>query len=185
MKVLPQTKVVLNLPFTGTVEIVKKINSSNFFKNNFDVKEKIDGVYAEYSDAYAGVKIYREALANPEAFVFAEDDLFLITGIDQGAYNANIGIAIDSGNEVELDETAGAFKLYVHNLLTGADLEEFLVALNPLCKSIDGTNLEIAGIINNTTGAGSEYIKVVVNPALNFDDNTVIIPASTPQREVN
>lgn len=149
------------------------------------VKEKIDGVYAEYSDAYAGVKIYREALANPEAFVFAEDDLFLITGIDQGAYNANIGIAIDSGNEVELDETAGAFKLYVHNLLTGADLEEFLVALNPLCKSIDGTNLEIAGIINDTTGAGSEYIKVFVNPALDFDDDTVIIPASTPQRELN
>lgn len=45
MKVLPQTKVVLNLPFTGTVEIVKKINSSNFFKNSFDVKEKVDNTF--------------------------------------------------------------------------------------------------------------------------------------------
>lgn len=155
------------------------------------VKEKIDGVYSAWVEpeegeepAYAGVKLFREAIANPEAFVFEKDDLFLITGIDQGAYNAQIGIAIDSGNEVELDETPGAFKLYTHNLATGADLEEFLVALDPACKSIDGTNLEIAGIINDVDGAGSEYIKVVVNEAIDFSEE-VIIPASTPQRELN
>lgn len=155
------------------------------------VKEKIDGIYSKAEDGkFAGVKVYREAIASAEAdnFVFGKDDLFLITGIDQGAYNANIGIAIDSGEEVELDESAGAFKLYVHNLLTGADLEEFLVALNPTTKSIDGTNLEIAGIINNEA-AGSEYIKVAVNPALEFEDEygqaIAITPCSTPQRELN
>ena len=41
MKVLPQTKVVLNLPFTGTVEIVKKINSSNFLKIVLMLKKKL------------------------------------------------------------------------------------------------------------------------------------------------
>ena len=45
MKVLPQTKVVLNLPFTETVEIVKK-HSSNFFKNSFDVREKVDDTFS-------------------------------------------------------------------------------------------------------------------------------------------
>ena len=167
------------------VEYDKKTTETKVY-----VKEKIDGVYAATSEGvYAGPKIYREALANPESFVFGEDDLFLITGIDQGAYNANIGIAIDSGDEVELDETAGAFKLYVHNLVTGADLEEFLVALDPLCKSVDGTNLEIEGIINDTEGAGSEYIKVFSNPNLVFEDEDgqkiVVMPPSTPQRELN
>lgn len=152
------------------------------------VKEKVDGTYTPAGEEYAGVKIYREAIADPETYIFKEDDLFLVTGIDQGAYNANIGLAIDSGEEVELDEAAGAFKLYVHNLLTGVDLEEFLVALNPLTKSIDGTNLEIAGIVN-AEGNGSEYIKVYVNPDLVFEDEygqqIAITPSSTPQRELN
>jgi hypothetical protein len=34
--------------------------------------------------------IYRNSISNPEGYSFASDDLFLITGIDQGAYNYNI-----------------------------------------------------------------------------------------------
>lgn len=41
---LPQKKVVLNLPFTGKVEILR-MNLRNSFKNWFDIKEKIDDTF--------------------------------------------------------------------------------------------------------------------------------------------
>ena len=71
MKVLPQTKVVLNLPFTGTVEIVKK-NSSNFFKNNFDVKEKIDNNFFIIENENVTLKVDLDAI---HEFVNIQPDL--------------------------------------------------------------------------------------------------------------
>lgn len=61
MKVLPQTKVVLNLPFTGTLEIVK-INSSNFFKNSFDVKEKVDDTFFIIENENVTLKVDLDAI---------------------------------------------------------------------------------------------------------------------------
>lgn len=71
MKVLPQTKVVLNLPFTGTVEIVKK-NSSNFFKNNFDVKEKVDDTFFIIENENVTLKVDLDAI---HEFVNIQPDL--------------------------------------------------------------------------------------------------------------
>lgn len=71
MKVLPQTKVVLNLPFTGTVEIVKK-NSSNFFKNIFDVKEKIDDTFFIIKNENVTLKVDLDAI---HEFVNIQPDL--------------------------------------------------------------------------------------------------------------
>jgi hypothetical protein len=44
MNVLPQKKVVLNLPLTGTVEVIR-MNTNNSFKNWFDIKEKLDDTF--------------------------------------------------------------------------------------------------------------------------------------------
>ena len=114
--------------------------------------------------------------------MFEEDDLFLITGKDPGSYNSSIGIAIESGVETELNEPAGAFKLYVHNDKTGADLEEFLVALSPSAKATNGVNIEIEGILEDVA-TGSIYIQVVKNNAIDFSE--VITPPSTPGRATN
>ena len=72
MKVLPQTKVVLNLPFTVTVEIVKKINSSNFFKNSFDVKEKVDDTFFIIENENVILKVDLDAI---HEFVNIQPDL--------------------------------------------------------------------------------------------------------------
>lgn len=44
MNILPQEKVVLNLPLTGTVEVIR-MNTNNSFKNWFDIKEKLDDTF--------------------------------------------------------------------------------------------------------------------------------------------
>ena len=62
-----------------------------------------------------------DSIAEPSLFPFRKDDLFLVTGIDQGAYNSSIGIELVSSNETELEEK-DCFKLVVNNKLTGADM---------------------------------------------------------------
>lgn len=151
------------------------------------VKEKIDGQYTalptgedpKYTNA--GVKVFREAIANPELFTFEKDDLCLITGIDQGAYNKDIGIAIESGNEVNFDEGKGLFRLLVHNMLTGTDLEEHLVSMSPEAKSIDGSNVFVSDVVRD----GSRYIKVITPDVETLETENVPVPASTPQRELD
>jgi hypothetical protein len=44
MNVLPQKKVILNLPLTGTVKVIR-MNTNNSFKNWFDIKEKLDDTF--------------------------------------------------------------------------------------------------------------------------------------------
>lgn len=59
MEILPQKKVVLNLPFTGKVEVLK-MNTNNSFKNWFDIKERVDDTFflIENEDATLKVDIY-------------------------------------------------------------------------------------------------------------------------------
>ena len=150
------------------------------------VKEAIEGVFPKYEapeegteGKHVGAYLSVAALANPETFqvMFEEDDLFMIAGKDPGAYNGKIGIAIESGVEVELNEPKGAFRLHVHNDLTGADLEEFLVALSPAAKATNGVNIEIEGVLEDEA-TGSKYIQVIKNEAVDFSD--IITPPSTP-----
>ena len=44
MEVLSQKKVVLNLPLTGTVEVIR-MDTNNSFKNWFDIKEVINDTF--------------------------------------------------------------------------------------------------------------------------------------------
>ena len=151
------------------------------------VKEEIVGAWPAYVEGgdHAGVKVSLAAIADPQTFQahFEEDDLFLIAGKDPGAYNGKIGIAIESGIETDLNEPVGAFKIYVHNDQTGADLEEFLVALNPATRAMNGVNIDIEGILEDEE-IGSTYIQCVRNEAIDFTEE-VIVPPSTPGRAAN
>lgn len=44
MEVLPQRKVVLNLPFTGQIEVIR-MDTNNSFKNWFDIKEVMNDTF--------------------------------------------------------------------------------------------------------------------------------------------
>ena len=120
--------------------------------------------------------IYFNSLVNPEAFenFFTEDDLMLITGIDQGAYNGKLAFTITSAldNPEELIYHKGAkgifpepcpfntMQLGVVNTETNEIVETFLFSRDPEAKAIDGSLMYVDDIVS-----GSAYIKVINNPA--------------------
>lgn len=122
----------------------------------------------------ANAPIKLDSIAEPSLFPFGKDDLFLVTGIDQGAYNSSIGIELVSSNETELEEK-DCFKLVVNNKLTGADMEEYLVSMSLTKKSTDGTNMHIKDIINPM----SDYIQIYTPEDSEIDEEA--IPSSTSE----
>lgn len=130
---------------------------------------------AETTVAGVEVNVYLDSLSDPDSYNYADDDLFLVTGIDQGAYNNQLGVEIVSGNDEDL-YTDNAFKLYVYNYETSEAVEEYLVSMGLTQKSIDGSNIHIKNVINDEE-TGSSYIKIWTP-----DDNNIIedaIPSST------
>lgn len=124
------------------------------------------------ASAAVETNITLDSIYDPTNYQFEDDELFLITGIDQGAYNSSIGIEIESCNETELTED-NAFNLRVVNLETSTDLEEFLVSMSLSQKSTDGTNMHIKDIINPQ----SQYIQIYTPEDADIDEEAV--PAST------
>ena len=129
--------------------------------------------------------VYFNSLKNPEAFAnfFTEDDLALITGIDQGEYNGKMAFTILSSvdNPESLVYSKGAkgifskpctfdtMQLGVINTETSELLETFLVSRDPEAKGIDGSVLFINEVINGS----SAYIHVINN------DSNTDMPDST------
>ena len=111
-----------------------------------------------------------DSIADPEAYAefLGKEDLFLITGIDQGAYNSSLGIAITSSNEAELEEP-DCFKVEVYNLETSKALEEYLVSMSLTKKATDGTNMHIKDIINPM----SDYIQVYTASDEKIDEEAI------------
>ena len=121
--------------------------------------------------------MYFNSLVNPEGFenFFTDEDLMLITGIDQGEYNGKLAFTIVSAldNPDELVYYKGArgifdkpctfntMQLGVINTETNETVETFLFSRDPEAKAIDGSLLYVDDIINGS----SAYIKVVNNPA--------------------
>lgn len=120
------------------------------------------------------VEICRDSIANPEQYNFGKDELFLITGIDQGAYNSKIGIEITSSNETELEET-DCFQLKVTDEREVA-LEEYLVSLDLAKKDTAGVRMFIKDKINED----SQYIRIITPEDELIDEEA--IPASTGSR---
>ena len=121
--------------------------------------------------------MYFNSLVNPEGFenFFTDEDLMLITGIDQGEYNGKLAFTIVSAldNPDELVYHKGArgifdkpctfntMQLGVINTETNETVETFLFSRDPEAKAIDGSLLYVDDIINGS----SAYIKVINNPA--------------------
>jgi len=96
--------------------------------------------------------IYKNSIENPEGYTFASDDLFLITGVDQGAYNSDIEIEIVSTAESPNDLTeSNVFTITVYDSTTNTQLESFMVSRNTEAKATDGTNLYIEEVINGNS----------------------------------
>lgn len=105
---------------------------------------------------------------------FSETGLLVITGVDAGAYNNEIGIGItsyadDFGKAILRDyfedeaamTAAEPFLITVVDTNTDEILEEFLVSRLENAKTFDGTPLYV-----ETVTAGSGYIKVFNNSAV-------------------
>ena len=142
-------------------------------KTTITFKEEVTPLVELVGDDEDATPIKLNSLANPDQFVLDKNtDLFLVTGIDQGAYNSLIGIEIVSSNETELEE-GDCFKVIVNNLENGLDLEEYLVSMSLTKKTTDGTNMHIKDIINPM----SDYIQVYTADDNDIDEEA--IPAST------
>lgn len=156
----------------GFYTIAKMDFDNETAKTVITFKEDVEALI----DLAESAPIKLDSIAMPSKYAFEPDDLFLITGIDQGAYNSLIGIEIQSCNDHELVEP-NSFKIVVNNLESGADLEEYLVSMSLTQKSTDGTNLHIKDIVNPM----SEYIQIYTPADEDIAEDAV--PASTEDYE--
>lgn len=185
---------VVNKMVKGDRITVKEANQGDSVGNNgtFTVKsvefvpeETVTRVEVEETveEGTSGV-VYFNSIKNPEAFkeIFTEDDLMLITGIDEGAYNGKESFTIVSSldNKDSMVYYKGAPGLFdglctfdtmdldVRNVETGELLETFTFSRDPQAQAIDGSLLFVEDVVK-----GSAYIKVINN-----DKNTEV-PNST------
>ena len=126
-------------------------------KTRVTVKEKV-------GEEVTSGTLFRHSIANPEGFAFGDDDLFLVTGIDQGGYNSKLGIDIVSYTESPDALTeANVFTIATYDTSTGTQLELPMMCARALdAKAFDGTGIYIEDVVNAT----SQYIKVVNNEAV-------------------
>jgi len=126
------------------------------------------------SSAVVDGEIYRHSIVEPENYTFKEEDLFIITGKDQGVYNGEFEIGITSYKESpESIAEAGTFELSIYNSNSNALLETFVAGRGVDDYSIDGVPLYIEEVCKN-----SNYIKVVNNS----DVTGTTLPCNTVSR---
>lgn len=178
----------------GDIFTVKGASEAGYGNNNgdftvvsaeFDMEaNKTEVVVKEAVVEGADGAAYFNSMANPEAFAnfFTEEDLMLITGIDQGDYNGKLAYTILSAldNPDELVYHKGAVGIFeepctfdtmqlgVINTETNEQLESFTFSRDPEAKAIDGSLLYVDDVV-----AGSAYIKVINN------ENNIECPTST------
>lgn len=143
---------------------VKEVNVTEEGNTEILVKEEIK--------ADTTGELYRNSIATPEAYDFEEDDLCLITGKNEGAYNGDIKYTIISTTESpEALAEPNTMQITFFNAKTGAQLENPYVCSRVLGqKAIDGTSLYIEDVIGN-----SDYVQVINNEKV--DEN--LLPCDT------
>ena len=103
------------------------------------------------------------SLASAEAYTFTANDMFLITGIDPGAYNGELAFdlvsALDNANALVYPDT---MQLTVRVAATKEILETFVFSRDPEAKAIDGTSLYFDNVVNQA----SSYIRIRNNAAV-------------------
>ncbi len=108
--------------------------------------------------------IYRDSIVNPTAYEFKSDDLFIITGKDEGAYNGLIEYEIVSSTETPESVTeTNSIQITIYDSTTNEQLElPYIVNRDQESKATDGTPLYIEDVINDN----SAFIKVVNNTSV-------------------
>ena len=112
-----------------------------------------------------------ESIADPESYVFEDDELMLITGADQGAYNGELAFDIISSTDNAAQLVyPNTIQLTVRVAATNEILETYTFSRNPEAKAVDGTSLFVDNVV-----AGSAYIKIFNNEKVDAN----LLPAST------
>lgn len=158
-----------------TVESVEPDGSGN---TNVKVKETV----VDAAKRTAMGAAYYNSLESGEGFVLGADDLFLITGIDQGAYNGKLAFNITSSLDNPEDFvyyigadigtgtpcTFGTMRLDVINSETNEILETFTFSRDENAKAIDGASLFVDNVVE-----GSAYIKIFNNTGVDLPNSTL------------
>jgi hypothetical protein len=116
--------------------------------------------------------IYRNSIVNPENYTFKPEDLFLVTGTDEGLYNSLLELKLVSSNDNadQLTES-DVCELSVYDSTTNGQLVlPTMFSRDPEAKAVDGTPLYIESVFEDNA-----YIKVVDNT----DVDTSELPCST------
>lgn len=105
--------------------------------------------------------IFRSSIANPDNYAFQPEDLFILTGADQGSYNGNIKISITSSTESPDSITeSNVMQIVVYNAATKMQLEQPYLCNRIIgSKATNGISLFIQDVLT-----GSSFIKAINNP---------------------
>ena len=139
----------------------EEANNKVFTVKSRSVDTGVTSVVVEETVAASGAEgnhgtAYFSGLVSPEGYSFGTDDLMLITGVDQGAYNGELSFDILSSKDNADDLVyANTMQLTVRLAATNEILETFTFSRDVNAKEIDGTSLYLPNVLE-----GSAYINV-------------------------
>ena len=124
------------------------------------------------ANATADGSVFRSSIVSPNNYEFQPEDLYILTGKDQGSYNGDIKIKLVSSLETPDALTeANVMQITVYDALKNEQLElPFLTNRVQGSKATDGTSLYIEDVLIN-----SAYIQAVNN--LSVDET--VLPCNT------
>ena len=160
---------------TFTVETATLDSGSTIVKVTETVADPASGE-TEHGTAFYG------SLVSGAGYTMGADDLFLITGVDQGAYNSKLAFSIVSSYDNQDDLTYyigadiggdtpctfGTLRLDVINSETNEILETFTFSRDETAKTIDGISLFVDNVVAN-----SAYIKIFNNTGTDLPNSTL------------
>ena len=110
----------------------------------------------------------KDGLTTPDTYTFTPQDAFLLYGIDQGKYNNDISIIIDT--DVKKTKLKNTFLLHIY--YKAVEVETFLCSLDPSFKDGYGNNCYVENVLQS-----SLYVRAKVNPNIQNEDGTYPLPA--------
>ncbi|MFA6358804.1 MAG: hypothetical protein WCY09_09140 [Candidatus Omnitrophota bacterium] len=153
---LPEGDKILIAGSTGNNGVYKIVSSSyvnSQIVTNVVVAEPIPNIVADGN-------VFRHSIVDPNNYEFQPEDLFILTGKDQGSYNGNIEINIISSKESPDSLTeSDVMQIAIYDALQNEQLElPYLVSRKVGSKATDGTSLYIEDVLIN-----SAYVQAINN----------------------
>ena len=133
---------------------------SAVYESALSINSTIITVAENVSNTTIDGSIYRSSIVDPLNYAFQPEDLFILTGKDQGAYNGNIKIKIVSSAESpDLLTESGVMQVAVFDALKNEQLElPYLCNRVVGAKATDGSSLFIEDVL-----LSSSFIQAVNN----------------------